>query len=152
VWQAETNPARLVIHMVNEALNSGLLKAVVYGMSLTQNDPEWVHWKGNDSPQLPRHLLRAALTAFTLQMVSLFDEGVEEAWAASHPGKTPPAFGAMVNEMADKGLFVDGGAVKDLVTLRNRLAHERETYATWEDWDATYRLVQKELKHLGLVH
>lgn len=138
---------------MNKAINNGLVKAAVYGMHFQQYDKEVeTPWVPEKKDHLPKHLVNAVLTAFTLQLVSLFDDGLDEAWNQRKPGTTAPMLGVKVAEFVRQGWFLDPDAVQQLVKLRNRLAHEQDAFATWEDWDSAYRLIQRELGQLGITY
>jgi hypothetical protein len=121
-------------------------------MHFQQYDAIFIKREGSPIAHLPKHLVQAVLTAFTLQLVSLFDEGLTEAWQRDKPGTIPPMLGVKVAEFVRLKKFKDPEAVRQLVLKRNDLAHKSEAFATWDDWDATYRLVQRELAHLGIVY
>jgi hypothetical protein len=138
---------------VNLKIVGALNKAVMFGMMLQQHDEGFVKWKGTGFKHIPKPLVRAALTSFTLQIVSTFDEGLEAYIAAELPPKMQrTTLGRRIRVLKDQELLKDEKAAKKVAALRNRLAHKEDQYATWEDWYFAFHAVRDELGHLGVAY
>jgi hypothetical protein len=135
----------------NIDVETGLLKAIVYGMHFRRYDAELMQTEYENTEKLPKHLTRDVLTAFTIQVGSLFDEGLNNLWHHYFEDSEPPRLGAKINELKKKAAFLDPASVEAFVSLRNRLAHDKEAFATWEEFDWSCKLVQDELRNSKII-
>jgi hypothetical protein len=74
---------------VNNDVHVGLMKAT-FGMALKQHGPEIVD-SDDAAPPITTPLIQSALTAFMLQMVSLFDEGLDAWMEQEYPKQGLPS-------------------------------------------------------------
>lgn len=132
---------------MNHAINNGLMKCV---MQMHVVDSYEAPFTGGGVLILD-NLKWAMYTAFIIQMVSIFDDGLDEVWAAKKPGKNAPTLKNKIIELAKFGCFISPGDAIALAERRNALAHEPESKATREDWHWAYDIVKRELHHMGLV-
>lgn len=144
---------------MNNDIHVGMMKAVGYGMAFRQHDPA-ERDEHDTSDILPRHLVRAVWTAFTLQLCVLFEEGLDAYLAAKHPGwratkrpgkERPAALGTRIWFLKQKHEVSNEADVQWLVDRRNALAHKRSAFATYDDWRRAWWTIKTELGNLGVV-
>lgn len=137
---------------MNRDVQVGLTKAVALAMTLAEFDPRDRDADSSVQP-MPEAFVDITLTALTLNLCSLFEEGLAHHIATHYPN----ASGAMVTLgqkarfLRTQGALKNDHAVSTLVRLRNRLAHKSAARAGWGDWDRVYWTTKIELGHLGVV-
>ena len=138
--------------MLNTAISQGLTKAYTYGQVFA---PNYSRSDAQDEtatvPPLPQPVVQAAVTALTLQLMSLCDDGFGDFIRKKYHGQEFSTFGRKITFLKEHGELFDVEAAEKLRLVRNELAHDSDVHATWEEWLDTYEKVQKELRHLEIL-
>jgi hypothetical protein len=138
---------------MNDALRMGVIKSVYFANALREYDGDEDAYEGEEKKTpIPRMLVVNTRTSIVIQLVSVFDEGLQEYLARQFAGKhNCDRLRNRVEFVKARGLFKWPDRCVQLVQLRNELAHVRERYATWDEWRFAFRTVGCELEHLGII-
>jgi len=88
---------------------------------------------------------------YFITIVSLLDELLDLYIQNNFPGAKKQGLDKRITFLQDEGKLVDGQRLHHVRKNRNMYAHEFGKYATWEETDNLFVIIEKELKHLGIL-
>ena len=87
----------------SEDLRMGLVKSVVYSNTVQEHDPDNEFREDESKKPVPRVMARAAWTGLVLQLVSIFDDGLEDFLEQRYPDQACRTLSHRVSYLKARG-------------------------------------------------
>ena len=137
---------------MNDKLRLGVIKSLYLANALREYDGDAEQYEGAETKSpIPRTLIWAARTGLVLQLVCVFDEGLQEYLDKHYPSQRCDRLKNRIEFLKSRGLLRRPDRCENINGLRNEIAHEPDRHATWNEWHQTFTTVGRELEHLGVI-
>lgn len=137
---------------MNDKLRMGVIKSLYIANALREYDGDEQQYEGAETKSpIPRTLIWAARTGLVLQLVCVFDEGLQDYLDKHYPSQRCDRLKNKVEFLKKKGPLRWPDRCERLNAVRNAMAHEPDRHATWSEWHQAFTTVGRELEHLGVI-
>ena len=90
-------------------------------------------------------------TSIYIATVSLLDESLEQIVDSRHPSIRHKNLNDRILALAASDELKDPSRLHSIRCKRNSLAHDSNSFASWDEVEALFEAVEEELKHLGVT-